>query len=182
MNLDFVPQHYCLAELGVAPPTPQAVNQTLSAELYDRGLVNITNVDFAETCIQQMSQLYESRSSMTWHVADIRDMHEWESDTFDLAIDKGTLDALLSYKGSVWSLPEDVKQSCERYMDEVHRVLKPNGTFLYVSYRQPHFAKLVVDRPYWKVQTQVLAGNDGSLEYFGYNIHNNDENNDDTNC
>lgn len=145
----------------------------MSGELYDRGLTDITNVDFAASCIEQMSQLYSSKSKMTWQVADIRNLDIFESNTFDVAIDKGTLDALLSYKGSVWSLPDNIRKSCQQYMDEVHRVLKPKGTFLYISYRQPHFARLVIDQHYWKVDTQVLGGSSGYMEYFGYSIENN---------
>ena len=37
----------------------------------------------------------EKRPEMEWHVMDITDMSELADNTFDLAIDKSTIDALL---------------------------------------------------------------------------------------
>ena len=37
----------------------------------------------------------ESRPTMEWLVMDITDMSHFESNTFDVAIDKSTIDALL---------------------------------------------------------------------------------------
>ncbi|KAK9472767.1 S-adenosyl-L-methionine-dependent methyltransferase [Dipodascopsis tothii] len=143
-------------------------NSILSEELYDEGLKNITNVDFAETCIEQMKRKYADRPAMTWHVADVRDMAAIGSGEFDVAIDKGTLDALLSYTGSVWDIPDDIKASGWSYMDEVHRVLKPGGRLLYISYRQPHFARPIIGREYWELTQETIADPKGGFDYFGY--------------
>ncbi|KAK7206692.1 S-adenosyl-L-methionine-dependent methyltransferase [Myxozyma melibiosi] len=142
--------------------------QTLSKDLYDSGLKNITNVDYSDVCIAQMAELHKDQPEMTWHVMDVRDMKEFKDGEFDIAIDKGTLDAFLSYTGSIWTIPEDIKESALKYMDETNRVLKPTGRMLYISYRQPHFARLIIDRPYWKMETETLSDSSGSFDYFGY--------------
>ena len=41
------------------------------------------------------------------------------------------------FHGSVWYPPDDVRENIDRYLREVVRVLVPEGTFLYISSRQP---------------------------------------------
>ncbi|KAK9469218.1 S-adenosyl-L-methionine-dependent methyltransferase [Lipomyces arxii] len=143
-------------------------NSTLSKDLYDAGLKHIANIDFASTCIEQMGELYKNDKGMTWQVMDVRDMVAFADNTFDVAIDKGTLDALLSYTGSVWDIPVEIKESTAKYMDEVNRILKPSGKMLYISYRQPHFARAVIAREYWTMTTQTIPDPAGGFDYFGY--------------
>lgn len=63
-----------------------------------------------------MSQKYAALNT-TWLEMDIRDMALIESGSIDVAIDKGTLDAMLH--GSLWDPPDDVRESVGRYVDEV---------------------------------------------------------------
>jgi len=79
-----------------------------------------------------------------------------------IAVVQGTMDALLCSSGSVWSPPE---------VDEVLRVLKPGGHFLYISFGQPHFRMPHLQRPEWiyGVKTSVL-GEGGIIQYFFYEM------------
>ena len=71
-------------------------NAVFSEELYDAGYQNIINVDISPVVIEQMKERNrESRPIMEWLVMDITDMSHFESNTFDVAIDKSTIDALL---------------------------------------------------------------------------------------
>ena len=71
-------------------------NADFSAELYDEGYENITNVDISSVVIQQMvDKNKDERPKMKWVVMDITDMAEFDNDSYDLAIDKSTIDALL---------------------------------------------------------------------------------------
>jgi EEF1A lysine methyltransferase 4 len=81
------------------------------------------------------------------------------------------MDALLCSSGSVWSPSEDIIQSCKKEIDEVIRVLKPGGRFIYISFGQPHFRMRHLDRPEWEngVKTTVL-GEDGIIQYFLYEM------------
>ena len=47
---------------------------------------------------------------------DVRKM-AFEDETFDVAIDKGTLDTMIS--GSLWDPPEEVRRCTREYIDEV---------------------------------------------------------------
>ena len=50
-------------------------NANFSADIYDHGFRNITNVDFSEVVINQMAQKNaKTRPEMTWQVADVTNM------------------------------------------------------------------------------------------------------------
>ena len=53
---------------------------------------------------------------MSWEVMDVRHL-DFEESRFDVAIDKGTLDAMLH--GSLWNPPVDVRKSVADYINEV---------------------------------------------------------------
>jgi ubiquinone/menaquinone biosynthesis C-methylase UbiE len=81
------------------------------------------------------------------------------------------MDALLCSTGSVWSPPEEVVRDCKCEVDEVLRVLKQGGVFIYISFGQPHFRKPHLERDEWKtgVQTSVI-GEGGIIQYFLYEM------------
>lgn len=62
-----------------------------------------------------MKAKYQSLE-LDWQVMDVRRMG-LEDATFDIAIDKGTLDAMLH--GSLWDPEDDVKANSRAYVDEV---------------------------------------------------------------
>ena len=71
-------------------------NAEFSADLYDEGYHNIVNVDISSVVVAQMHEKHkEDRPKMHWVVMDITEMDEFDDDSFDLAIDKSTIDALL---------------------------------------------------------------------------------------
>jgi EEF1A lysine methyltransferase 4 len=81
------------------------------------------------------------------------------------------MDALLCSSGSVWSPPEEIVSDCKNEVDEVLRVLKPGGHFLYISFGQPHFRMPHLQRVEWEngVRTTVL-GDGGIIQYFLYEM------------
>lgn len=70
-------------------------NSELSAQLYDAGYANLTNVDFSEVVIREMISKNQKRKQMKWLVMDMLNM-SFENESFDVVIDKGALDALYS--------------------------------------------------------------------------------------
>jgi len=86
------------------------------------------------------------RPEMEWIEMDIRKLH-FANDSFDVAIDKGTMDAMMTAKGDVWDPPQQVIDDCTKEVDEVLRVLrKGSGVFLYLTFGQPHFRRRYLTR------------------------------------
>lgn len=136
-----------------------------------------------------MRERYASDSGIKWKCADVREL-PLPDRSVDVAFDKGTIDAMIY--GSPWSPPETVKENTRRYIDEViqfhlfnacaklrrillirglkvGRVLKDDGIFLYVTFRQPHFMKPLLNRDdRWDLTVETLSDNDGSFEYYGF--------------
>ncbi|PBP18577.1 Endothelin-converting enzyme 2 [Diplocarpon rosae] len=142
-------------------------NSTLTSDLYHAGYKHQICVDFSQVVITAMMTKYAGLNQK-WAVMDVRQL-ELQDSSIDLAIDKGTLDAFLH--GSLWSPPDDVITNVGAYVDEVARVLKPGGKWLYITYRQPHFMKPLLEREKkWTLEVQVLEDPDGAggFEYFGF--------------
>jgi hypothetical protein len=78
-------------------------NSDLSAQLYDAGFKNITNVDYSAVVIEKMKQVVVSprlsqscaqlhqqkRPDMTWLELDAKDLKGLSDGSFDLVLDKG---------------------------------------------------------------------------------------------
>ncbi|EME79980.1 uncharacterized protein MYCFIDRAFT_86729 [Pseudocercospora fijiensis CIRAD86] len=147
-------------------------DSTIPFDLAKLGYANQICIDFSQVVIDLMNSRADAvTSGIEWICADVRDMSDTiASNSVDVAFDKGTLDAMIH--GSPWSPPEDVVGNCGRYLDEVRRVLKDDGVFLYVTYRQPHFMKpLLNPEGKWEMEMEVLGGGGGSsFEYFGWGL------------
>ncbi|KAF8523008.1 S-adenosyl-L-methionine-dependent methyltransferase [Gautieria morchelliformis] len=122
-------------------------NSTLSEEMYDAGYTKITNVDFSPVLIENMRAKHTiKRPGMQWLEMDVRSL-TFERNSFDVAIDKGTMDAMMTTKGDVWNPSPQVIENCTKEVDEVLRVLcSETGVFLYLTFGQPHFRRRYLQR------------------------------------
>lgn len=57
-----------------------------------------------------------------------------------------------------------------RLTDQVFRILKDDGVFLYVTYRQPHFIRplLNCEGTSWDIDMEVLGSGESSFAYHGF--------------
>ena len=106
-------------------------NSELSADMYDDGLEDITNIDFSEEVIAAMAKRNSARPGMTWHVADMLDSGLPDA-AFDVVVDKGALDALAADDSKA------VMADVSRLFREVNRMLRPGGVYACVSLLQDH--------------------------------------------
>lgn len=106
-------------------------NSSLSADLYDVGYHNITNIDVSEVVIKQMKAVNAHRSEMKFFCMDATCM-TFVNEKFNVVLDKGTLDALM---------PDNEEQTVatiNKYFSEIKRVLKLGGRFICITLLQSH--------------------------------------------
>lgn len=109
-------------------------NSNLSAEMYDVGYTNITNIDVSEVVIKQMTSMNSHRADMKYICMDALNMN-FENDSFSVVLDKGTLDALMPDDS------EETNMSIDKYFSEIKRVLKFGGRYLCITLLQSHILK-----------------------------------------
>lgn len=145
-----------------------AGDSTVPIDLARFGYQNQVCVDFSTKVVERMWSRHVAKELGTeWKCLDARRMPDIPSRSVDIAFDKGTMDAMIY--GSPWDPPDEVKQNTEKYMREVSRVLKDDGTFLYVTYRQPQFVKPLLNQDgLWNLDMEKLGGEESSFEYFGF--------------
>ncbi|KAH7913846.1 S-adenosyl-L-methionine-dependent methyltransferase [Hygrophoropsis aurantiaca] len=134
-------------------------NSKFSEEMYDDGYKNIVNIDYSSVVIRHMQERHAtSRPEMQWREMDVRNLSEFEDSFFDIAIDKGTMDAMMTSSSDVWDPPEQVIQDCTAEVKEVLRVLKkPSGIFLYITFGQPHFRRRYLSVPNTTLKIKELG-------------------------
>ena len=88
-------------------------NSLLSEQLYEDGYEDITNMDFSPKVITQLEEKNKTKyPKMSYKVIDALDMQEISTGTFNVAIDKGTLDSVLCSENPV--------QNCQKMIDFNH--------------------------------------------------------------
>ncbi|KAF0876922.1 MET13 protein, partial [Crocuta crocuta] len=137
-------------------------NSELSEQLYDMGYQDIVNIDISEVVIKQMKERNAShRPQMSFLKMDMTQM-EFADASFQVVLDKGTLDAVLTDE------EEKTLQQVDRMLAEVGRVLQVGGRYLCISLAQAHVLKKAVghfSREGWMVRVhQVASCQDQVLE------------------
>lgn len=137
-------------------------NSELSEQLYDVGYQDIVNIDISEVVIKQMKERNANRRpQMSFLKMDMTQM-EFPDASFQVVLDKGTLDAVLTDE------EEKTLQQVDRMLAEVGRVLQVGGRYLCISLAQAHVLKKAVghfSREGWMVRVhQVASSQDQVLE------------------
>lgn len=126
-------------------------NSELSEQLYDVGYHHLTNIDISETVVSHMNQRNaQRRPGLTFRQMDATQT-DYQSDSFQVALDKGTLDAMASEtEGTV----------ADGMLTEVGRVLAVGGRYVCVTLAQEHVIKLAVEhfsQAGWAVRIHCLS-------------------------
>lgn len=113
-------------------------NSSLSADLYDVGYENITNIDVSEVVIKQMNSINSHRTKMKFLCMDALNTI-FPDEEFNVVLDKGTLDALMPDDA------EETQQTIDKYFSEIKRVLKLGGRFVCISLLQSHILSKLLE-------------------------------------
>ncbi|NP_001038234.3 eEF1A lysine and N-terminal methyltransferase [Danio rerio] len=126
-------------------------NSELSEQLYDVGYRQLTNIDISETVVSHMNQRNaERRPDLSFQQLDATQTG-FESGSFQVTLDKGTLDAMAS---------EEDGALAGRMLAEVGRVLAVGGRYVCITLAQEHVIKLAVEHfvKGWAVRVHCLTG------------------------
>lgn len=123
-------------------------NSSFPFDFYER-FPNMHSIDFSDVVIENMRKMSELEYPLLkWTVADMRELPKhFPKQSFDLVIDKGSLDAVWSDGCSQWTPSDEVVDDARNVVDGILEVLKPRGIFLSISFGQPHFRTKWISRP-----------------------------------
>ena len=137
-------------------------NSEFSENMYSDGYKNIYNIDISENVIKAMSQRNKDKEGMIYEVMDVRKLN-YEDNSFDLAVDKSTIDALLCGDNAFINVAKMIK--------EVQRVLKVGGYYMIISYGTPEYRMLHLSRKFEKFKIEILKIEKDFVEEDGYDKH-----------
>ena len=136
-------------------------NSRLSEELYEEGFEDITNIDFSTKVITQMEEKNKVKyPKMSYKVMDALDMKEFQTGSFNVILDKGTLDSILC--------GDDSGSNVQTLINEIYRVLAPGGRYICITYGDPEHRKKYYETQNWsnlsvdKIVKPVSAGESSS--------------------
>lgn len=124
-------------------------NSKMAEDMYEDGFQNSVSVDLNSRVIDLMKHRCRNWPTLEFIQMDARKL-QFGDNSFDVAIDKGTMDSLLCGENST--------AHTLKYISEVFRVLSPNGIFLIVSYNEPsqRIPYLTKDGHKWEVTHHTI--------------------------
>ena len=93
-------------------------NSSLSEEMYADGFTKITNIDYSPAVIENMRERCCKLSHMDWQVMDITDL-QFDNGTFEVVIEKGTLDAMLVSENDPWNISAEGEEMINKILGQV---------------------------------------------------------------
>ncbi|XP_062437732.1 eEF1A lysine and N-terminal methyltransferase isoform X2 [Rhea pennata] len=138
-------------------------NSELSEQLYDAGLCeDIVNIDISDAVVRQMRERSGSgRPKMSYVRMDVLQMG-FPDGLFQVVLDKGTLDAILTDE------EEATLAKVDRMFAEISRVLQVGGRYLCVSLAQDHVLKKAVEyfsQEGWVVRIHEVASSGDKQQF-----------------
>ena len=123
-------------------------NSEFSEKMYDEGFTHNYNIDICKNVIDFMRERNKDKKGLHFDVMDVCEM-AYKNETFDLIIDKSTIDALLCGDHSFMIVAKMLK--------EISRVLKTGGYYVLISYGKPESRMIHLERDHLAFETQIYT-------------------------
>ncbi|XP_008813257.3 EEF1A lysine methyltransferase 4 [Phoenix dactylifera] len=142
----------------------------LCEELLKDGVTDVTCIDLSSVAVDRMRKRLSDQGIHGVKVlqADMLDL-PFGSECFDLVIEKGTMDVLFVDSGDPWNPRPAMVDKVMKMLEGVYKVLKPEGTFVSISFGQPHFRCPLFEAPgfTWSVEWDRFGD---EFHYFFYTL------------
>ncbi|XP_023330813.1 methyltransferase-like protein 13 isoform X2 [Eurytemora carolleeae] len=131
-------------------------NSSFSTDLRNEGWENITNIDISLTGLQKLRRRERDSNYVLMDMS----IMSFKDKAFDIVVEKCTLDSLLVTAESPWDLDSKQHKLVGRVLKEIKRILNPGGTFISITFSQPHFRVplLLAEGLGWSVQVEKIEG------------------------
>jgi hypothetical protein len=166
--------------LGSAPAMNSRIlvigcgNSEFSHDMYDGGYKCIRNQDYSSIVIEEMKSKNNitsnsndnKRPGMLWDLGDMTHMPEYQDESFDVVLDKGALDALMSVDS------EDTRRKANDMFAEISRVLanSSNGKYVCITLAESFILDTLVS--YFIDDRATSAGEDGGAQaHWSVEVH-----------
>ena len=123
-------------------------NSEFSEKMYDEGFTHNYNIDICKNVIDFMKTRNKDKKGLHFDVMDVCEM-AYKDETFDLIIDKSTIDALLCGDHSFMIVAKMLK--------EISRVLKTGGYYIIISYGKPESRMVHLERDHLAFEIQIYT-------------------------
>ena len=139
-------------------------NSEFSEKMYNDGYKNNYNIDISPTVINDMKERNKGKPGLIYKEMDVRNLKDFQNETFDLVIDKSTMDALLCGNQAFINVALMTK--------EISRILKTGGIYFIISYGRPEYRLFHLQRKHLAFDIEVIEienkENDEQTKHFGY--------------
>jgi len=138
-------------------------NSGLALDLHTAGYTDVTNIDISGVCVANMKVQHPELTFLEMDMASMA----FPDASFDLVVEKATVDSVL-VDTSPWELTSPGHLLATRTLREVKRVLRPQGTFLSITFAQPHHRVPLLTQPglSWSVVVDKVSGEGSLLDYY----------------
>ncbi|CAM8981304.1 unnamed protein product [Rhodiola kirilowii] len=157
-------------------------NSQLCEELYRDGITDVTCIDLSAVAVEKMKHRLSAKGYNEVKVleADMLDL-PFQDECFDVVIEKGTMDVLFVDSGDPWNPNPETVTKVMAMLRNVHRVLKPKGIFISITFGQPHFRRPFFSAPEftWSVEWKTFGE---TFHYFVYVLKKGKRSDENSNC
>ena len=126
-------------------------NSEFSEKMYNDGFKNNYNIDICPNVINYMKERNKGKEGLIYKEMDVRNMKDFKDETFDLVIDKSTIDAILCGENSFTNVALMTK--------EISRILKTGGIYFIISYGRPEYRLFHLERKHLAFDVKVIEIN-----------------------